>query len=230
MFIDNQNKNDTDEDDEVDGDDDTVPLRFPRPTAEQVISYNSSWAQFYLLTLCTKPAIDAALCDIRSADGARLRFEHWTVLKLLLFFSVELLGFLARFVLTLGVALFSELAPAMSGIAVTIFMTHLAWFCVVKRHGDCCGGRCAYAFWALWLGVEPLLLWKVLTWEFGGELKLILYFPNFFMFVACLRLLCAPKSRPKTLGEKVKDTFVGIHNTIKDLASPCNPWTAPTTD
>lgn len=208
------------EDDAEDSDDEFTPLHMPRPpTPEQFLSYHNSWLQFFYLTLCTKPVCGRQLCDARCGpDDARTMFEQWTVLKMFFFFVLEVVGFSVRFVRTIGFALFTELPFGGIGVMMTIFMTHMAWFIIVKRHGDCCGdcygGRSAFIIWAVWFGVEPLLLWQVFTWSFGSWMKLILYVPNFFLGAACVRLFFAPKTRPKTFSEKVKDTFVGMHDQV----------------
>mmetsp|Transcript_42596 Transcript_42596/g.99921 ORF Transcript_42596/g.99921 Transcript_42596/m.99921 type:complete len:246 (-) Transcript_42596:47-784(-) len=208
----------------------------PLPDNQQVLSYVASWTEFYFLTLCTRPNFDSSLLDVRTADGARQRFESWTVLKLLLYITVELLGFVLDFVLSAGFVLLNLIAPVI-GIVGTVLMLHGAWYSVVKRQGECCPccerplpdgsvRHYGYVAWAVWLAMEPILLWagpRLFTLAFGGWLKLLLYIPNFFLLVACIRLFHAPVTAPKSVSERVAEGFNSAMSSAKAAISPCCP-------
>mmetsp|Transcript_58459 Transcript_58459/g.107909 ORF Transcript_58459/g.107909 Transcript_58459/m.107909 type:complete len:241 (-) Transcript_58459:40-762(-) len=208
----------------------------PLPSNEQVLSYVASWTEFYFLTLCTRPHFDQSLLDVRSAEGARQRFESWTILKLLLYITVELLGFVFDFVTSAGSVLVNIAVPVV-GMVGTLVMLHGAWFSVVKRQGECCpccqrhlpdGGIVYYGYvaWTVWLALEPVLLWsgpRLFTLSFGGWLKLLLYIPNTFLIIACIRLFHAPVTPAKSVTERVSEGIKSAFSSAKAAISPCCP-------
>lgn len=190
-----------------------------------LVSYFASWTQFYFLTLCSRPQMTCDLLDVRTDEGARQRFEQWTVLKLLLFLTIQTFGFVITVLDTFGVALLGMPGASM-GSAFAIISFHMAWFGVTKRQGGC--GREGYKnpgyfLWVLWLAVEPLLLWYVwpLDMSWGGKFKLLLYAPNLFLAVACIRLFFTPVTPVKTAVERVVDAAHRATTSARAAVQPC---------
>merc|ERR1712232_682023 len=115
--------------------------------------------------------------------------------------------------------------PRTLGLIFAIFFLHLNWYLVVKRQGGCLG-RHGYLAWAVYLALEPLLLWQVFGQYYGGALKLLLYVPNFFMIAACLLLFRAPPEEVGTATWAVnnfKTTAKAVAYTCRDIC----PWLCP---
>merc|ERR1711879_377491 len=117
-----------------------------------------------------------------------------------------------------------HLPMATIGFAITVFFLHLMWYLVVKRQGGCCGQN-GYLAWAIYLALEPLLLWGLFGQYFGGFLKLLLYVPNFFMAAACMLLYRAPpESQVQQAVNYAADAANNFATTAKAVVIPCCPW------
>merc|ERR1719506_2530737 len=166
----------------------------PLPTAEQVLSYQASWTQFYFMVLFNRPAFTKDLIHVTTSQGARYRFEQWSVLKVLFFITLEIFTFILYLIVTLGGAIFDALRFFFV-VTCIIFLIHLAWFCVSQRYACC--GRQGYLIWAVYLALEPLLLCT------GGSEKMLLYIPNVFLVIGCLWMFAVPETPGKTAIQKV---------------------------
>lgn len=202
-----------------------VPV--PMPTREQVLSYSSSWYQFYDLVRRFQAVVNTnmvvQILAVKTADVAKERFEQWSVVKLGIYVVIKSICLMLGFINTPGFALM-RLPTATIGFFVAVFFVHLNWYCVVKRQGGCCGNR-GYLAWASYLAVEPLLLWLLFGRYYGGWLKLGLYVPNFFMVAACLALYRAPpETQVRSALSQVGDAVNNFATTAKAAVVPCCPW------
>eukprot|EP00933_Yihiella_yeosuensis_P029144 TRINITY_DN22833_c0_g1_i1.p1 TRINITY_DN22833_c0_g1~~TRINITY_DN22833_c0_g1_i1.p1 ORF type:complete len:222 (-),score=19.38 TRINITY_DN22833_c0_g1_i1:48-713(-) len=191
------------------------------PSSDEVVSYTASWAQFYYLTVCTRPHLGSDLFNVRAQDGARERFQAWTVLKLFAFCGIELLLYQFNVFASFGFAVF-HLPILTINVSVTVFFAHLAWYSVVKREGGSCG-REGYVYWALWLAIEPAVLCIVsaLFTDYIGWLRLLIWVPNFFLAASCLRLFTAPVTPVRTLVDRVTDAMEGAVANVRAATESC---------
>jgi len=201
-------------------------VAIPLPTQEQVLTYSTSWWQFYELVRRCKVLINTQvfvqMLEVRHPDQAVERFEQWTVLKLGVYVLVKSLALFVGFFTTPGFAIL-HLPFASIGAVFAVAFTHLNWFCVVKRQGCC--GRHGYLAWAVWLAMEPLMLWGIFGRFYGGCFMLLLYLPNLFMAAACLTLFRAPpETQLRSFAGQASEAFSNVRNTTRAATEPCCPW------
>merc|ERR1711972_868726 len=67
-------------------------------TREQMLSYSASWYQFYDLVRRFRAIVNAEvlvqIIEVKQAEVAKVRFEQWTVVKLLIYLAIKTLQYL----------------------------------------------------------------------------------------------------------------------------------------
>lgn len=207
-------------------------LPFTREHAHHAVTYGTSWLQFYSLVITVRtiisPTMVKEILKVKDPAVAKERFEQWSVVKLGIYFAIKCLCVTIGFLTTPGFAIL-HLPTATIGFAFAVFFIHLNWFCIVKRDG-CCGHH-GYLAWAVYLALEPLLLWGLFAQYYGGWLKLFLYVPNFFMFAACLALFRAPPAtRVESAVNQAKEALNNFKTTGKAVVQPLCQGLCPCLD